>query len=324
MLQQRGYEVMQEIGRGSFGAAFVVRHKGCQRTTFVAKEMDTRHLPPPDVEAARNEVAVLAMLDHPNITKFIESFEQEGVIYLIMEHADGGDVAQVIKRQQQEGLLLREEEVADYFIQMCFALRHLHKKKVLHRDLKTANVFLTAEGVIKVGDFGVAKRTQEVGLAQTVCGTPYYFSPEMCRGEPYSQKCDVWALGVILYELMRLRKPFYGEDTDALLDNVASGEYELLDDRLGFSQELREVCYSMLRRKSSERPHVPELLQTPYMQRELARFAASIRSRTQPPGGSPPPSPPTTALRTRSSNTNVSSNPGGKDRKKKKDDCCLQ
>eukprot|EP01065_Artemidia_motanka_P043516 TRINITY_DN6041_c0_g1_i2.p1 TRINITY_DN6041_c0_g1~~TRINITY_DN6041_c0_g1_i2.p1 ORF type:complete len:331 (+),score=24.95 TRINITY_DN6041_c0_g1_i2:93-1085(+) len=280
-LQSRGYEVIKEIGRGSFGGALLVRHARCP-VALVAKEMDTRSLPPPDVEAARNEVAVLAQLDHPNITKFIESFEKSGIIYIVMEHADGGDLQSLLRKQKEKGDPLSEGVVTDYLIQMCFALRHLHKRRILHRDLKTANVFLTSDGVIKLGDFGVAKRLGEVGLAATMCGTPYYFAPEMCRGEPYSQKCDVWALGIILYELIRLRKPFYGATTDALVAAVADGSYQPLTaaNSPGFCDELRGLCHSMLKLKTSERPHITEVMATEYMQRELARFAASIRSRT--------------------------------------------
>eukprot|EP01060_Flectonema_neradi_P035606 TRINITY_DN6599_c1_g1_i1.p1 TRINITY_DN6599_c1_g1~~TRINITY_DN6599_c1_g1_i1.p1 ORF type:complete len:468 (+),score=90.97 TRINITY_DN6599_c1_g1_i1:53-1456(+) len=278
-LETRGYEVLKVVGKGAFGQALLVRHQSSS-VAFVAKEIDMTNMSKRDIDGSRNEVAVLAQLDHPNITKFIESFEHGNKIYIIMEYADGGDLATKIKKQKRE---LRkpfsEEQILTYFIQVCLALKHLHKKHILHRDLKTMNVFLTSSDVVKLGDFGVSKQLGTVGLANTVCGTPYYFSPEMCRNEPYSSKCDVWSLGVMLYELIMLTKPFQAKDIKSLMQVIATGVYHPINDKLGHSEELRELTRSLLNLDPAQRPNIPTIMSSPYMQRNLKNFARAIREK---------------------------------------------
>ena len=278
-LEARGYEVLKVVGKGAFGQALLVRHQS-SHVAFVAKEIDMTNMSKRDIDGSRNEVAVLAQLDHPNITKFIESFENNNKIYIVMEYADGGDLAAKIKKQKRE---LRkpfsEDQILTYFIQVCLALKHLHKKHILHRDLKTMNVFLTSSDVVKLGDFGVSKQLGTVGLANTVCGTPYYFSPEMCRNEPYSSKCDVWSLGVMLYELIMLTKPFQAKDIKSLMQVIAQGVYQPINERLGHSEDLRELTRSLLKLDPAERPNIPAIMSSPYMQKNLKNFARAIREK---------------------------------------------
>ena len=111
--------------------------------------------------------------------------------------------------------------------QVASALQHVHGAKILHRDLKAANVFLTAAGATKLGDFGVAReRATASDLAQTVCGTPYYMSPELVMGEAYGEPSDVWALGVLLFELVALARPFGADSVAALVMSISKGEYD--------------------------------------------------------------------------------------------------
>lgn len=120
-----------------------------------------------------------------------------------------GDLAFHIKKKQQKNEKFTEEEVFQWFIQICMALQYVHSRKVIHRDIKTQNVFLTGSSTIKVGDFGISKVLESTTqVAMTVVGTPYYMAPESCQSEPYTSKSDVWALGVILFELCALKQPF--------------------------------------------------------------------------------------------------------------------
>eukprot|EP00659_Diplonema_papillatum_P015537 gene15537-23709_t len=278
-LEARGYEVLKIVGKGAFGQALLVRHQSSS-VAFVAKEIDMTNMSKRDIDGSRNEVAVLAQLDHPNITKFIESFEHANKIYIVMEYADGGDLATKIKKQKREVRKpFTEEQILTYFIQVCLALKHLHKKHILHRDLKTMNVFLTSSDVVKLGDFGVSKQLGTVGLANTVCGTPYYFSPEMCRNEPYSSKCDVWSLGVMLYELIMLTKPFQAKDIKSLMQVISTGFYQPINDKLGHSEDLRELTRSLLNLDPIQRPNIPTIMSSPYMQKNLKNFARAIREK---------------------------------------------
>jgi len=125
----------------------------------------------------------------------------------------------------------------DWFVQICLALKYVHDRKILHRDLKTQNIFLTAKGDIKIGDFGIGNLISPLShptdsniarvlqdtydCAQTAIGTPYYLSPEICQEKPYNQKSDIWSLGCILYELVTLRHAFDANSNSRITDNFS-------------------------------------------------------------------------------------------------------
>ena len=119
-------------------------------------------------------------------------------------------LAQRIEAQAASKSPFPEEQVLDWFVQLCLAMKHVHDRKVLHRDIKSQNVFLTQNRkVVKLGDFGIARvLNSTVELAKTACGTPYYMSPEICDNKPYNDRSDVWSMGCLLYEMASLRCPF--------------------------------------------------------------------------------------------------------------------
>ena len=116
-----------------------------------------------------------------------------------MEYADAGDLSMVVKRQREANQYLPESDILSWFIQIALALQYIHKKNILHRDLKTQNIFLTSKKMVKIGDFGISKwLSHTLDLATTAIGTPHYLSPEICRRQPYSHKSDMWSLGLEL------------------------------------------------------------------------------------------------------------------------------
>ena len=193
-------------------------------------------------QMALNEVRVLATLDHPNIVTYYDSFERDGVLMIEMEYADGGNLAESLAKKT---VRMEEKDIVNIFSQIVSAIRHMHDNNVLHRDLKTANIFLTKENMVKVGDFGISKVGVQMsryfissllkclcqmlsthrGGAHTVLGTPYYISPEMCEGKVYDEKSDIWALGCILYEMAALQKTFEGSNLPALVNKIMKGQF---------------------------------------------------------------------------------------------------
>ena len=108
-----------------------------------------------------------------------------------------------------------------WFVQICLALEYIHRRKILHRDLKSQNIFLTKNNTIKLGDFGISTvLTSMVDFALSVQGTPYYMSPEICQSKPYTYTSDVWSLGCILYELCTLQHAFSGENLLGLVFKI--------------------------------------------------------------------------------------------------------
>ena len=206
------------------------------------------------------EASILQSLNHPNIVHFKELIvdNKNDYIHIVMEYADGGDLSQKIKAQK--GKLFTESQILHWFYQICQAIRYLHEnKKIIHRDIKSSNIFLTKNNQIKLGDFGVAKRLNKtISKAHTIVGTPYYLSPEIINNEPYDYKSDIWALGVLLYEMVTLKLPFDSNNIAQLYIKIVKGVYQPIS--CVFSKELRMMITSMLKVKSKLRPNIGDIM----------------------------------------------------------------
>ena len=135
----------------------------------------------------------------------------------------------------------------------------MHSKYILHRDLKSQNIFLTNTGMVKLGDFGISKCLDfTLAKARTIIGTPYYLSPELIQNIPYSYKSDIWSLGVLLYEMTALKMPFDGDNLPLLALKIQKGEYEKLSNR--WSSDLKQLIYSLLNVNPDKRPSIKEIL----------------------------------------------------------------
>ena len=179
------------------------------------------------------------------------------MLCIVMEFADAGDLSQRIRAR--EGLFA-EEEVLNTFAQCCLALHYVHKRHVLHRDIKSQNIFLTSVGTVKLGDFGIAKVLDHTAAeAITMIGTPIYLAPEVCHSKPYGIKADVWSIGVVLYELLALGPPFTGSNMAALINNIVTGTPRELSEV--YSEELRALAFRLLQKLPERRPTVAEILQ---------------------------------------------------------------
>ena len=156
----------------------------------------------------------------------------------------------------------------------------MHSLQVLHRDLKAANCFLTARNLVKVGDFGIAKTLEtNEELARTTVGTPYYMSPEVINGEPYAYGADMWALGVLIYELLTLRRPFQATTLPKLALLILGVDYpRLCTSESGFSEEVLGLLESLLCREPETRPTAQQVCGLPLISRHHARLHAELRS----------------------------------------------
>jgi NIMA (never in mitosis gene a)-related kinase len=150
-------------------------------------------------------------------------------------------------------------------------MKHVHDRKILHRDIKCQNVFLTKQGIIKLGDFGIARvlrHTNEV--SRSMVGTPYYLSPEIIEGRPYSFKSDIWSLGVMLYEMCALKPPFEGLNMHFLAMHIVRGKFQPIPSH--FSRELRELVDHMLTIDVNKRPTINKILQKSVISVRIKKF----------------------------------------------------
>jgi serine/threonine protein kinase len=257
------YQVEKIVGQGSFGKAYLVRRKTDSKRCII-KQISIGKMGAREVKQTELEATLLQRLHHPNIVKFLESFKENRSLMICMEYADGGDLEAYLKNRR--GRLLREDEVLHMFVQLGLAMKHVHDRKILHRDLKSQNVFLVSNGnkpIVKLGDFGVSRVMERtLDLASTMVGTPYYMPPEICGNQRYNSKCDVWSLGVILYELMNLRYPFDGSSIKQLYANITNRAYPPVNSAQ-YSRPLRETLGRMLEKRANKRPSVNSILSYP-------------------------------------------------------------
>ena len=265
------YEKVSTLGKGAFGKAYLIKDVR-SGVSYVLKQIGASRKSGNDDSAAR-EASLLSTLDHPNIVKFNDAFwTTGGRLCLVMTYCDAGDLHSLLKRQNGE--LLPERICLQMFAQLAFAVKHIHCRRIIHRDLKTSNVFLMSNGLIKLGDFGISRildRTKE--LARTMVGTPYYLSPEILAEQGYGFKSDIWSLGVVLYEMTTLKHPFDAGNLHSLALRIMKGDFEDPDATL-YSRETRLLIRSMLKQLPEARPNVKMIIGAPVMQKPIALVVA--------------------------------------------------
>ncbi|XP_065592373.1 serine/threonine-protein kinase Nek1 isoform X10 [Cyrtonyx montezumae] len=262
------YIKVQKIGEGSFGKAILVKDKENSQQ-YVIKEINISKMSNKEREESRREVAVLANMKHPNIVLYRESFEENGCLYIVMDYCEGGDLFRKINAQK--GVLFSEDQILDWFVQICLALKHIHDRKILHRDIKSQNIFLTKDGTIQLGDFGIARvLSSTVELARTCIGTPYYLSPEICQNRPYNNKSDIWALGCVLYEMCTLKHAFEAGNMKNLVLKIISGSFPPVS--MHYSYDLRSLLSQLFKRNPRDRPSVNSILEKNFIAKRVEKF----------------------------------------------------
>jgi hypothetical protein len=285
------FEFLEQLGRGSFGVVHRVRRLA-DGLHYVLKRIDLSAMRASERELAVQECWLMASLDSPHVVRYYDSFIEDGALAIVMELCSGGDLQKALRARGA----LPEAEVWHVFLQVLLGVAFLHSRRTLHRDLKTANVFLvggggggdggdgSSLGTVKLGDLGVARVLgAETAFARTVVGTPYYLSPELCENRPYDGKSDMWALGVILYELCSGRHPFDARNQGALILKIISGAYPPLA-RDAYSDELVALSRALLERDAAQRPSAEEVLARPGVRARLR--AASQAAPAAAPGWS--------------------------------------
>jgi NIMA (never in mitosis gene a)-related kinase 1/4/5 len=258
------YKKVKYLGQGSYGAAILVSLKSNRDEQFVIKEIVIGHMKESEQLLTQNEVDVLKQMHHSNIAMYVESFVENSKLYIVMEYADGGDLSAAIQRKKKSNEFWNEDEVMRIFVQICLALKHVHDRNIIHRDLKSQNIFLTTKGIVKLGDFGIAKVLDSTGgQARTQIGTPYYLSPEICDNTLYDTSSDIWSLGlailihsavpslissipsvvpgVVLYELLCLELPFTAQSLPALVVKICSSDPSWIKIETSYSLQILDL-----------------------------------------------------------------------------------
>uniref|UniRef100_A0A0G4G211 non-specific serine/threonine protein kinase n=1 Tax=Chromera velia CCMP2878 TaxID=1169474 RepID=A0A0G4G211_9ALVE len=257
-----GYEHVKPIGAGQFGQAHLVTSLDSGEG-WIAKVIDVASLDERDRQKALQEAQFLKQLSSPFVVKIRESFFMHTKLVIIMEYCEGGDLADFLDRRRESGELLAESDILRYFGQLVVGLNYIHSQKIIHRDIKTSNIFLT-NGRLKIGDFGIAKDlsgTKATLNATKMVGTPQYFSPEMCNSEVCTYKADVWALGCVLYELISLKPPFMGNSMAAVFVKILWQKVDPIPPH--YSEYVRGLLRRMLAKDPTLRIDLVSILDDP-------------------------------------------------------------
>ncbi|MCK5579623.1 MAG: serine/threonine protein kinase, partial [Planctomycetes bacterium] len=201
--QITGYKIISRIGQGSMGYVYKALQISMDRIVAIKILSPKLGQNEKFVERFLREARSVARLNHPNIIQGIDVGESNGIYYFAMEYIDGPTIDKVIKKNGP----LNEKKALKVMIQVARALEHAHKNNLVHRDIKPDNIFMTVDGTVRLGDFGIACELGDE-LRTTKCGTYKYMSPEMCQDERYDYTVDVWAIGVVTYWALTKEEPF--------------------------------------------------------------------------------------------------------------------
>nr|XP_060490207.1 serine/threonine-protein kinase Nek5 [Panthera onca] len=252
------YDVIKAIGEGAFGKAFLAKRTSDSKHCVI-KEIDFAKMPTQEKEASTKEVVLLAKMKHPNIVTFFSSFQ--GLTWDLMKRI-----------HRQRGVLFSEDQILSWFVQISLGLKYIHDRKILHRDIKAQNIFLSKNGMVaKLGDFGIARvLNNSMELARTCIGTPYYLSPEICQNKPYNNKTDIWSLGCVLYELCTLKHPFEGNNLHQLVLKICQAHFAPISPR--FSHDLQALISQLFEVSPRDRPSINSILKRPFLENLIARY----------------------------------------------------
>ena len=265
------YKYIGLLGEGSYGKVYLVISNSTKKY-YAMKTIEISQLNEEQKKEALQEAKILKKLDHPNIIKLKEVFiakKPKETLNIITEYADGEDLSKKIKHNLKMNQKFPEDKILDWFTQICLAVYYIQKNKILHRDIKPQNVFLTKSSMVKLGDFGISKNLNTTWeKAVTFIGTPYYISPEIVQNQPYSFKSDIWSLGVLLYELIALKFPFDASSLPKLMIKIMKGQYMKLKDK-HFSPELTNLVDKILNVDPAKRPGIKEILNMPIIKQRI-------------------------------------------------------
>lgn len=273
------YEIKGKIADGGCSVVKSCNLKSSQEE-FAVKIISKKDYKIPTA-LIENEIKILRQCDHPNVLKLETVFEDENHFHIVMELVNGGDLfSRVIGKQA-----LTESEAHHIFVQLLEAVKHLHSKNIVHRDIKLENILLQDGNTVKLSDFGFSKIIQsgDEHFMKTTCGTPSYIAPEMLMAESYSCTVDIWALGITLFLMIFGDYPFKSDGNVSVYEKIISGVFEFPENTVSTtststattsatatstSDDLKDLISGLLKKDISQRLTLEEIFDHPWITKQ--------------------------------------------------------
>ncbi|KAL4441400.1 hypothetical protein ABPG74_013695 [Tetrahymena malaccensis] len=251
-----------QLGVGSFGEVKLAIHKK-SGAKFAIKIMNLKNMNSfQEIQGIEREVRVHSLLKHPNIIEYHDSFQENEFVFIVLDYASNGNLYSLLYKKRS----FSEKEAYKYFSQTCEAIKYLHSINIVHRDLKPENILLDDEFNIKVCDFGWCTEDIE-NPRNTFCGTYEYMAPEIVFRQPYDYRIDIWALGVLIYELLHGCAPFKGKTFKEIQRKIEKGDVQFSDQISDLSKQL--IC-KVLQANPSRRISIEDIMSHAWMHKMRA------------------------------------------------------
>jgi NIMA (never in mitosis gene a)-related kinase len=263
-VEVENYKVVKEISKDKTDIyrSFLLRSP-TNVSEYVYKSVNVIALNKEEKDSILNEINVLKKIQHPNVIEIKNEYYSEDNKYLniITEYAEEGTLQEKYEEQRKKKEYFEENELLDWFIQILLALKCIHEKKILHRDIRPSNIFLMKD-MAKLGNFGVAKSLNPtINYAKTMVTKPHYLAPEVKQSKIYTYEADIWALGVTFYQLIILDYPFEGSSIKEIQDNIAKGNKKPIPKECKIDEKFIKIINSMMSNNPRERISLKNILE---------------------------------------------------------------
>ena len=276
------YNFIEIIGQGMYGKVYKAIHK-LENKYYAIKSLNFKDIPQKECQNIETEVNLLQELKHPNIVLYKESFiDKNKNLNIVTTFCEGGDLYQKIFKNQKN--YFQEKTIINALVQLLLGLSYIHDKKIVHRDIKTKNIFIQNEHTLRIGDFGIAKtfnnnnginknknmKNKNMNLNKMI-GTPLYMAPECFKqNKKYSYKSDIWSLGCCIFEMCNLKHAFEGHFFPAVSVKISEGKRDKVNKM--YSKELINIVDSMLDLNPRHRPTIASLLENNFMKKNVGEY----------------------------------------------------